>query len=85
VPGDTGDVPFRVQNVSKQQVEFCKATDVGSSDGDEDLAEDRFEEMVTKREEDYRAMAVGQLQHILDTYALKQDEDPKPKKPRRRK
>ena len=85
VPGDDGLQPFRLQRRSGEALEEDKEEDVGSTDGEEEMADDKFATMSLERNTAYDEMATGCLQSILDDYALKEGEDSQPKKPQNRK
>ena len=74
VPGDNGDDPFDVQRRTGVRIEKDQEESVGSSGGEEDIAEDKFQQLQANRSGAYKHAAVGALQSVLDEMAMDSDE-----------
>jgi hypothetical protein len=85
VPGDDGEGPFRLRNASSVRFVKDAELDVGSSGGEEDLADEIYDSAVSQHVEDYRQIAVGALSDILAKSALTEEErDALPKRKKRK-
>jgi hypothetical protein len=87
VPGDTGVQPFRIEVKTTTGIEYEQEEDLGSSGGEQELAEERFTALSDKAAQEYAELATGAMASLLEECALAPGEaaEPAPKKKNRKK
>ena len=70
VPGDAGDGPWRLEHRSGVRIEKDNEEDVGSTDGEEEAANDKFNMLRAQQETTHAAIAQGALAAVLKTFVL---------------
>ncbi len=76
VPGNK-EVPWTLKNVSGNTIEMEKEEDVGSSDGGEQIAQERFQALLRKDLKEYRDLAQGAVEDVLNELAMGDEESAK--------
>ena len=74
VPGDDGQGPWKLERAVGSKLAKDQEEDVGSTDGDEELADNKFHDLKKEEEAAYRAAAAGAMRDILALCALGDDE-----------
>ena len=74
VPGDDGQGPWKLERAVGSKLAKDQEEDVGSTDGDEELADNKFHDLKKEEEAAYRAAAAGAMRDILAMCALGDDE-----------
>ena len=84
VPGDAGDGPWRLEHRSGVRIEKDNEEDVGSTDGEEEAANDKFNMLRAQQETTHAAIAQGALAAVLKTFVLSPEDLEKEKQRARR-
>lgn len=74
VPADDGEGPWELERRSGQRMEIDEEEDVGSSGGDEQLANSKFNDLKNEEAARYAELAVGAMQDVLNTMMLDEEE-----------
>ena len=70
VPGDNADQPFKLRRQTIQSHQIEKEEDVGSSDGDQEVAEAKFKSACDLQDTKYQSMVQGAYASVLAECAL---------------
>ena len=74
VPGDDGLGPWKVRTQEGREIAKEESEDVGSSGGEEDVAETKFEDLKKADDENYAAVVQGAMSSILQGFELDEEQ-----------
>ena len=74
VPGDDGLGPWKVRTEEGREIAKAESEDVGSSGGEEHVAEAKFEDLKKVDDENYAAVVQGAMSSILQGFELDEEQ-----------
>ena len=74
MPGDDGEMPWALERRSGSCHEMDKEEDVGSSDGDDELAEAKLRDQRQREAASFAELTLGAMQSVLDGCIMDADE-----------
>ena len=74
VPGDDGAGPWKVRTEEGREIAKAESEDVGSSGGEDDVAEAKFDALKKADDDNYAAVAQGAMSDILQGFVLGEDD-----------
>ena len=80
VPGDDGEMPFKIRRTQGTRLEKDKEEDCGSDSDDSELADDKFDDLVKQTDARYAELAQGAMNDLLKDFEMTADDTEKEKK-----